>query len=438
MKKITLLFLLIFAIAETHAQNYLISFAGTGASATVESVQVENLTQCIDITLSGSDTLHLTGTVGINELNTVADNIVHIYPNPTTGTCSIDFDATAQGKTTIGLYDISGKKIIQVQELLSKGHYTYSLTGISSGIYTLKIESDKYSYTAKIVSSNAIYGTTEIKHIETTPGTDKQIAASNTGQMKNFKSVKSVIDMQYTTGDILKLTGKSGVYSTVFMIVPTQTQTVTFNFVACADADNNHYPVVQIGTQIWMAENLKATKYLNGNPIPNITGATQWQNLTTGACSYYNNDSITNAPLYGALYNWYAVSDARNICPAGWHVPSDAEWNILEKHLDSTVDTTASGWTGTDIGGKLKETCKTLWNSPNTGATNSSGFSALPCGYRYGSGAYNYIRNRGSWRLTTAYDASHAWRRYLDYNSSQVSRGNSSKNDGFSVRCVMD
>ena len=150
MKTSTLLFLLIIAIAGAQAQNYQISFAGTGASTTVDSVKVENLSQCTYAFLGGSDVLNLTATItGLNELNNIANNSLNIFPNPMTGNCSIDFTAVDQGKTTIDLYDITGKRILHVQELLSKGHQLFDLSGIGNGIYMLKVKSDSYSYTEK-------------------------------------------------------------------------------------------------------------------------------------------------------------------------------------------------------------------------------------------------------------------------------------------------
>ena len=426
MKKITFLFLLIFTIVKTNAQNYQISFAATGASTTVDSVRVENLTQCTYTTLGGGDILHLSATVGIKELNIGADNNLHIYPNPMTGTCTVDFETTAQGKTTLELYDITGKRILQVQELLSKGHHTYNLNGISCGVYFMKIESDNYSYTVKIISSNSQSGIAEIKHIKTVPDIDKQNTASNTGKMGSLKSGKSVIDMQYTTGDILKLTGKSGIYRTVFMLVPTQTQTVTFNFIACTDADNNNYAVVQIGTQIWMAENLKTTKYRNGDPILNVTDGTAWSNLTTGAYCDYNN-TPGNSVTYGKLYNFYTLADSRNVCPSGWHLATDAKWTTLITYLGGA----------SVAGGKLKETCSTYWQSPNV-ATNETGFTAFPGGSRNSSGTFNSIGNNGSWWSSTEYDSFNARFRYMYSYLSDVYSYYNGKSWGLSVRCVRD
>jgi uncharacterized protein (TIGR02145 family) len=141
-----------------------------------------------------------------------------------------------------------------------------------------------------------------------------------------------------------------------------ETNTVT-------DIDGNIYHTVTIGTQVWMVENLKTTKYRNGDPIPNVTG-NAWAALTTGAYCWYNNDAATYKATYGALYNWYAVADSRNIAPTGWHVPTDAEWTTLTTFLGGE----------SVAGGKLKETGTNHWTSPNTGATNETGFTALPGG----------------------------------------------------------
>ncbi len=453
MKKITILFLLIFAIAKTHAQDYQITFAGTGASTTVDSVKVENLTQCKETTLSGSDILHLTGTVGVNEYNAVVDNTLHIYPNPTAGNCTIDFEATASGSTTIALYDISGKRISQTEELFTKGHHTYSLSGIAGGIYMLKVESDKYSYMAKIVSSNLTSGIAEIKQIEANTDIDKQVTISKTGTLKSFKDEKSLIEMQYTTGDRLKLIGFSGgIYKTVFMQVPTISQTDTFNFVECTDADGKHYAVVQIGTQIWMAENLNV-----GTKINSTTGGQLQTNNGIIEKYCYNNDTA-NCNVYGGLYEWdemmqYNPSDdamtgtTQGICPAGWHIPTHHEWTTLERAVctsgtcstDFPYDFTTYGYRGTDEGGKLKENCSTHWNSPNTGATNESGFQALPGGKRFSNdGSFSYMGSDAGFWSATERTTGTAWSRGLDYSNADVARYGYYKPLGFSVRCLKD
>jgi len=193
------------------------------------------------------------------------------------------------------------------------------------------------------------------------------------------------------------------------------------------DVDGNVYSTVVIGTQEWMQENLKTTRYKNGSNIPtNLTDA-QWQATTSGACADYNNDP-TNTTVYGKLYNWYAVSDPQGLCPTNWHVPSDAEWDNLVNYLGG--DTIA--------GGAMKEIGLTHWATPNTGATNSSGFTGLPGGLRLNVGTYYSIGNYGYWWSATQYSTTNAYNRNLNYYNSPVNRGNNDKTYGFSVRCVRD
>ncbi len=210
------------------------------------------------------------------------------------------------------------------------------------------------------------------------------------------------------------------------------------------DIDGNVYQIVKIGNQWWMAENLKVTHYRNGDAIPNVTNADQWIELATGAYCNYNNDTI-HVASYGRLYNWYAVKDSRNIAPEGWHVPTDIwtdDWNELEMDLGmSQTQAGLSMWRGRDEGGKLKEQGTAHWNSPNTGATDSSGFSALPGGYRDVRGAGDYYYNMGFYSAfwtSAEYDSNLAWSRWLAYSRSQVYRGYDDKRLGYSIRCVRD
>jgi uncharacterized protein (TIGR02145 family) len=192
------------------------------------------------------------------------------------------------------------------------------------------------------------------------------------------------------------------------------------------DVDGNVYNTVTIGTQVWMKENLKVSKYRNGDLIPtNLTDAA-WNSATTGACAIYNNDAANNT-TYGKLYNWFAVVDSRNLCPVGWHVPTNAEWTTLEIYLGGTAV----------AGGKLKST-STLWTSPNTGATNESGFSGLPGGGRYDDGTYLSIGNYGTWWSSTENSATNAWYRGLNYFNGFSYPYDLNKRSGFSVRCLRD
>ena len=325
---------------------------------------------------------------------------------------------------TICLYYLNGKRILQTQELLSKGQHTYSLSGLNSGTYILNIESGKNSYSERIVSIGAATGIPEIKSVDVSSVTDKQNSLSDNEKMMCLKNDKAVIDMQFNIGDTLKFTGISGIYSTISVIVPTQNQTFTFNFADCSDPDGNHYAVVQIETQLWMAENLNSTKYQNGDPIPNITGVTAWTGLTTGAYCDYNNDPLISL-TYGKLYNFYAASDPRNIAPVGWHVPTKAE---VETLLDAIGGFLTAG-------GKLKESSTSYWATPNLAATDEYGFGALPAGSCLGGG-YENMGNSGHWWTSYGSGTGYAYRYIMKYNFKTVDISALSKKDGYSVRCV--
>jgi uncharacterized protein (TIGR02145 family) len=203
------------------------------------------------------------------------------------------------------------------------------------------------------------------------------------------------------------------------------------------DIDGNVYHVVTIGTQVWMAENLKTTRYNDGTAIPNVTVDATWAALTTGAYCDYGNDPA-NSTIYGRLYNWYTVDNntstkvasngGKNVCPTGWHIPSRTEWMTLITYLG-----------GEDVaGGKLKETGTTHWVSPNTGATNETGFTALPGGFRFYNGLDYSRGNYVFWWSSTAYSTSDAWIRLLLYNDTKINSNICSKLEGLSVRCVRD
>jgi len=191
------------------------------------------------------------------------------------------------------------------------------------------------------------------------------------------------------------------------------------------DIDGNVYQTVKIGDQWWMAENLRVIWYRNGDVIPKVTDGIEWARLSTGAyCNYNNNDS--NAYIYGSLYNWYSVNDSRGLAPEGWHVPSDAEWKTLASYLGG--DAVA--------GGKMKESGTMHWANP--GATNESGFSALPGGYRYANGTYDLMGYYAFYWSTTEFSSYYAWYRELRDGESEVRHYYNGKVQGYSVRCIKD
>jgi uncharacterized protein (TIGR02145 family) len=187
-------------------------------------------------------------------------------------------------------------------------------------------------------------------------------------------------------------------------------------------------PVVSICCQSWMTKNLDVDTYRNGDPIPKVTDNAAWAALTTGAYCYYNNDSATYAATYGKLYNWYAVNDPRGLAPEGWHIPTDFEWTTLADCLGGA----------TVAGGAMKETGTIHWTTPNTGATNISGWAGLPGGTRSSGGAFGGVTGDGDWWSATEVSASNGWYRYLYNLTGNIYRDNGGKHFGLSVRCLRD
>jgi uncharacterized protein (TIGR02145 family) len=193
------------------------------------------------------------------------------------------------------------------------------------------------------------------------------------------------------------------------------------------DIDGNTYKTKRIGDQVWMAENLKTSTFSDGTVIPDVEDAGSWYELTTPGLCWYDNDETANKDTFGALYNYYTVISG-NLCPAGWHVPSRDEWQKLR---DVLGDTTTGG-------GKLKEEGTQHWKTPNTGAVNSMGFTALPAGIRYFEGTFNSVTFFTSFWSSTESDDGKAWYLSLYYSDAVAIMNRISKKDGFSVRCVQD
>lgn len=212
----------------------------------------------------------------------------------------------------------------------------------------------------------------------------------------------------------------------------------------CADADNNIYRTVKIGTQVWMTENLRTTKYRNGETIPKVTANATWDGLTTGAWSNYNNQDVNGIP-FGHLYNWFAIADSRNIAPEGWHVATDAEWTTLENYLINY----GGNWDETTTGDKIAKSIASvnLWESSSTAGimgneptlNDLTGFSAFPGGYRLFGGNFMGKGSNCKWWTSTENNTTLAWDRYLGIDAGGgLGRGTTNKNAGQYVRCVKD
>src|ERR1035437_1381020 len=223
-------------------------------------------------------------------------------------------------------------------------------------------------------------------------------------------------------------------------------------FAQVYDVDGNSYNTVSVGNQVWMAGNLKTTKYNDGTAIPIVTDNTAWNALPTGAYCWYLNDATTYKATYGSLYNWYAVDNnaatkmasngGKNVCPTGWHIPTDAEWTTLTDYL--TNNGYGYAGSGSDIAKSMAATSGWI-TDPTAGdvgndqaSNNSSGFTALPGGYRYLSGPYNYIGAYGFWWSSTESSTTYAWYRDMTSNDPSVGRHNTEVQDGLAVSCIND
>ncbi len=267
----------------------------------------------------------------------------------------------------------------------------------SNGPYFLKTETDPAGGT-----SYTITGTSQLLSVP------YALYANSINLSKNNKPYDFYID----DGLNLKILPKISVEKP-YGVVPT-----------VIDADANTYSTVKIGTQVWMAENLKTTQYNNSTPIPLIEDNDEWLALSTPAYCWYNNEESTYKTIYGALYNWYALdattNGGRNVCPTGWHVPTETEWTTLITYLGSLA------------GGRLKESGITHWESPNIDGIDDSKFTALPGGVRW-NGIFYSIDVAGFWWSST----DNVFFR-LENSSGYASISTLEKQSGFSVRCLQD
>jgi uncharacterized protein (TIGR02145 family) len=421
------LFLLpIFCILKLNAQNFLISFSGSGGSTTVSSVKVENMTKGTSLTLNGSDILQLTSTTGVNTIEYKQSSELKIYPNPMTDNSILEIYPPLAGNAVISVVDMSGKPVAQTQSYLENSRQDFRLSGIKNGFYIINVEGNNYHFSGKLFSNGKSNGKTGIEKVNNvTQEVDKKTVTTAS------KGTHATIDIAYTTGDRLKFTGISGNYSTVVIDIPTTNKVMAFNFIACTDGDYNNYPVVAIGTQVWMAENLKTPRFRNGDLIGTTTPVDldiSGESTPKYQWAYAGNES--NVAIYGRLYTWYAVTDSRNVCPAGWHIPTADEFTALTSYL------------GSSPGSKLKEAGTIHWRSPSAG-TNESGFTALPGGRRdTGGGFLDLLHGLANWWSSD--ESAPPYTNYgsgclrVDYDLSNVLREGYSKILGCSVRCLKD
>jgi uncharacterized protein (TIGR02145 family) len=262
------------------------------------------------------------------------------------------------------------------------------------------------------------------------------------GPQGSFPSGNAAGDIQYWNGTQWTMVpvGQEGQILTIQAGKPVwKTGGGSSAITTVSDIDGNIYNVIAIGNQKWMKENLKVRKYRNNDSIPGNLSNPDWVATNSGACAIFGND-IQNLSKFGRLYNWYAIADPRGLCPAGWHVPTDNDWKSLEETLGmlfTELNNSNQRGATQNVGGKLKS-ISALWNPPNTGGTNNSGFSAEPGGFRNDLGEFQYSGDISFLWSSSLNTSSVPWYRSLSNGLSGIVRTTFSQTAGMSVRCVQD
>jgi uncharacterized protein (TIGR02145 family) len=378
--RLLLLGLVSFLAVKAYSVNYNISFTGTGASTSVGNVIVENTTQHTSITVPSGNTLNLTNVLtAIQQIG--SDNKEMTCKTDMQGITTVSFNVKQAGFVQINAFSMDGRKMAGISNQSLVGQCNYSLT-LPKGMYVLQVQGNAFTYTTKLNVAHSDNNKAELSFL----GTESSVAKIS--RVKS--STQGVTQMLYTSGDQLMFKGYSGNYATYVPSVPTGDATVNFNFVDCTDADGNHYATVTIGTQLWMAENLKTMKYSDGSVIP--FGAPTAGSGAPNA--YYVRGDASTKDALGLLYKWQTVDAASNgnkdVSPAGWHVPTYDELSALA----TQVGTGAQMWTN-------MRTNDTTWNVED--GTNSTGFSAKSAGFIWDtgnspSGKYAWFWSTSKWK----------------------------------------
>jgi uncharacterized protein (TIGR02145 family) len=388
-------------------------------------VQLENDRQPVTTGADGRFTLVISAAVLHGKSTSLANGLsAGIIGNLMTVT------VTERTIVEVATFDLNGKALSTVRQTMDAGTHSIALSQRGAGIYLYKVKSGKNEF---VIKGNSVGGVSS--------------GSGGTAQDPSSNSLAKQAKSMATINDVISVT-KTGYLNYRCVQYNSDTSGIEIKMIVCAgtvtDIDGNVYQTVRIGNQVWMAENLRVTKHNDGSAISLVTDSAAWEgieysNLPTPAYCYYNN--TTNADSikkYGALYNWYVVSPAntKKLAPAGWHVPSDSEWTILENYLMLKVAKSLAA--------------KTDWVTYTTAGTigcdltmnNSSGFSALPGGSRFDIGSFNYQSRYGYWWSATAFNANAtvAWSRYFGFDSVRPIRFflGSQEGDGFSVRLLRD
>jgi uncharacterized protein (TIGR02145 family) len=411
---------LLFLSQVSFGQNISITFSGKGATTKIDSVTATNLRTNQSITLPGNETLVLSVKTGISTVPELSGTGT-VFPNPFSDKTT--FTTIIQKPQTVCLkvQNLIGQVVAQTSSFVEPGEIEFALSLNPAGIYMISVATDRGTAGYKVICTGSSTGESSIRYIGTgskNNDNDNNHSIPCSLSQARFKNSREVYVLGYALSDIIRYTFTSGTYITILTNSPNSSINCEVEFAACTDNDGKNYSILRIGSQIYMAENLAWLPELNSKYY--VYG--------------YNGTSISEAKAnpnyttYGVLYTWDA---AKTACPSGWHLPHMEEWFTLANYLG-----------GMNVaGGKLKETGMSHWVSPNEGATNESGFTALPAGY-YASFASEGFTGIGHstnfWSSMNQGSSVGAWCRAINAFFSIFFTNDDFVDNGFSVRCIQN
>ena len=435
---------------QLQAQPYDLTFGMQGKNGSPDSVLVENLMKGSNLVLIGADTLRLSIPTAINDI-TDKNLKLKVFPNPLIKNTTIEFYNQQRGNVTVTIFDITGRKIVSQSRNLPQSNVRYMLSGLQQGSYILSIKTTKEYISTVIISSNK--SANNHPNLSLHGVNHSKIGNTKKSNLKSTKANADVETMDFSSGDKLVFKAYFTGATAVDTMIPTSDFELEFGmfYYTLTDYELNTYLAVEIGNQVWMAENLKVTRYPDGNSIPKVTDDAAWKHVkdksAEAAYCFYANDKDST---FGVLYSWPAAlggkdvdsnsnpSGIQGVCPAGWHLPSMAEWRELRDFIS------LDGYYRKE-GKALKST--SAWADDGNG-TDDYGFCALPGGQRgYANWDTDHVLYYGSfigkgnnavWWTSTymAVDAAACIR--LVHLSNNIQFKSDMRSNGFSIRCVRD
>jgi uncharacterized protein (TIGR02145 family) len=416
-------------------QNFNMTFTAAGAAVKVDSVKATNLRTNESVTLPGNDTLILAVNTGITTLSD-ANRQGIVFPNPFSGKTTLVANIRKAQTVSLEVYNLAGQALARAQVFVQPGNNAFDVSLSKVGVFMISIVTDQVTEGFKVICTGTTGAGNSIRYTGITQGFDLIPSLKNA----------TIYTLGYKVGDIILYRCRGGIHTTIITDSPTSSKNYEVTFVPCTDLDGKSYAVVKIGTQTWMAENLAWLPAV----CPSATGSDSIRNYYV----YGYEDSVVaaakntpNFKLNGVLYNWPAAMNEggksssvhggiQDVCPAGWHMPYDEDWKILETYLGmiqhdaDTIYLRSSG----EVGEKLKSSLN--WYNGGNGS-NFSGFTALPGGYRNTHGGFSNLGNYALFWSATLSDTA-VWYRSLYFNDTGVFRFTTLKSHGLSVRCIKD